>query len=153
MSAPFSTNDAFMGCTGYSFTCAFVCLARSMCASSRNACLLHRYVGLKNLGNSCYLNSVLQVLWTLPEAQHRYASAADSIFQSAPADPTTDLPTQVLCPAVWHSTGSQPLQDDVLSLWAEQVLLHCQSQWNWQYDMRMVHLSLALVKCQGYTNQ
>ena len=41
------------------------------------------------------MNSVLQVLWALPEVQQRYASSADSIFLSAPADPTADLPTQV----------------------------------------------------------
>ena len=44
------------------------------------------------------MNSVLQMLWTLPEVQQRYASAANSIFLSAPADPTADLPTQVSCP-------------------------------------------------------
>ena len=32
------------------------------------------YTGLANLGNSCYLNSVVQVLFTLPEFQQRYAN-------------------------------------------------------------------------------
>jgi ubiquitin carboxyl-terminal hydrolase 5/13 len=29
------------------------------------------YVGLSNLGNSCYLNSVMQVLFTIPDFQKR----------------------------------------------------------------------------------
>lgn len=29
------------------------------------------YVGLSNLGNSCYLNSVMQVIFTIPDFQKR----------------------------------------------------------------------------------
>ena len=30
------------------------------------------YTGLTNLGNSCYMNSVMQVLFSVPEFQERY---------------------------------------------------------------------------------
>lgn len=32
------------------------------------------YTGMVNLGNSCYLNSVMQILFSLPEFQMRWAS-------------------------------------------------------------------------------
>lgn len=35
--------------------------------------------GLKNLGNSCYLNSILQCLFTLPVFQKRYVSLSISL--------------------------------------------------------------------------
>uniref|UniRef100_A0A4W4FL27 Ubiquitin carboxyl-terminal hydrolase n=1 Tax=Electrophorus electricus TaxID=8005 RepID=A0A4W4FL27_ELEEL len=51
--------------------------------------------GMKNLGNSCYLNSVMQVLFTVPDFQERYVSNIDKILDEAPSDPTQDFKTQV----------------------------------------------------------
>ncbi|XP_008321016.1 ubiquitin carboxyl-terminal hydrolase 5 isoform X2 [Cynoglossus semilaevis] len=51
--------------------------------------------GIKNLGNSCYLNSVMQVLFTVPDFQTKYVSNIDKIIDEAPSDPTQDFKTQV----------------------------------------------------------
>ncbi|CAG2114220.1 unnamed protein product, partial [Medioppia subpectinata] len=40
------------------------------------------YTGLSNLGNSCYLNSVMQVMFSIPDFQNRYFPP-DKIFESA----------------------------------------------------------------------
>uniref|UniRef100_A0A3Q2VSK1 Ubiquitin carboxyl-terminal hydrolase n=1 Tax=Haplochromis burtoni TaxID=8153 RepID=A0A3Q2VSK1_HAPBU len=50
--------------------------------------------GMKNLGNSCYLNSVMQVLFTIPDFQSKYVSNIDKIIDEAPSDPTQDFKTQ-----------------------------------------------------------
>ena len=41
------------------------------------------------------MNSVLQLLWTLPELQQQYVAIADNIFRSAPSDISQDFLTQV----------------------------------------------------------
>jgi ubiquitin carboxyl-terminal hydrolase 5/13 len=53
-------------------------------------------VGLKNLGNSCYMNSSVQMLLGLPEFKNRYLDADLQIRRSAPQDsPASDLVSQV----------------------------------------------------------
>lgn len=49
------------------------------------------YVGLSNLGNSCYMSSVMQILFSISEIATRFKGNAEAIFVSAPNDPGDDL--------------------------------------------------------------
>eukprot|EP00040_Diaphanoeca_grandis_P027879 m.159692 g.159692 ORF g.159692 m.159692 type:complete len:829 (-) comp31148_c0_seq1:27-2513(-) len=55
------------------------------------------HVGIANLGNSCYMNSVVQVLFSLNEIKTRYVEngAADKIFNTSPENPNNDFVTQM----------------------------------------------------------
>lgn len=52
------------------------------------------YIGFTNLGNSCYINSVLQLLLALPEMQSRYFDAAENIFSTSMV-PSEDFAVQM----------------------------------------------------------
>lgn len=53
------------------------------------------YTGMRNLGNSCYLNSVMQVVFTMPDFVQRYVAKAPEIFAAYPADPANDFNVQM----------------------------------------------------------
>ena len=52
-------------------------------------------VGLENVGNSCYFNSVMQILFSLPEFKERYQAQAEATFRRAPRKPAEDINTQM----------------------------------------------------------
>ena len=80
------------------------------------------YQGLQNLGNSCYMNSILQLLLDLPEFAHRYGTTSDKIEKHPlqQAVSPTAAPTDLLCQtakiasAITSGAFSKPLdlEDD-----------------------------------------
>ncbi|CAK1551270.1 unnamed protein product [Leptosia nina] len=50
--------------------------------------------GLNNLGNSCYINSVLQVMFRMPDFVRRFVEGAPEIFSTFPEDPVNDFNVQ-----------------------------------------------------------
>ena len=65
------------------------------------------YVGLQNLGNSCYLNATLQALCVVPAFTRQYADRHGELIGSAPEEAADDLVTQTakLAGALVHLAG------------------------------------------------
>ncbi|XP_071945976.1 ubiquitin carboxyl-terminal hydrolase 5-like [Antedon mediterranea] len=53
------------------------------------------YTGMRNLGNSCYLNSVMQVLFTIPDFVDRYPKNIETIYSECRNSPASDLTVQM----------------------------------------------------------
>ena len=52
------------------------------------------FTGMINMGNSCYMNSVCQTLFSLPEFKARYADQVQAIFDATDGDPTKSFHAQ-----------------------------------------------------------
>ncbi|KAK2705525.1 hypothetical protein QYM36_015797 [Artemia franciscana] len=77
------------------------------------------YTGLQNLGNSCYMNSVLQVFFSIPDFQKKYfangiSSAMDN-FRNSTIDPSGDFNAQTSKIAFGLLSGrySEPPEEEV----------------------------------------
>ncbi|XP_063057989.1 ubiquitin carboxyl-terminal hydrolase 13 [Engraulis encrasicolus] len=53
------------------------------------------YTGIRNIGNSCYISTTLQVLFSIPDFQRAYVGNLQRIFDYSPLDPTQDFATQM----------------------------------------------------------
>lgn len=79
------------------------------------------YTGLHNLGNSCYCNSVLQMLFSTEAARQQYVAVADALLEAAPTDVASDFDAQFakLGTALFSGEYAQPppanVDDDVVA--------------------------------------
>ncbi len=73
------------------------------------------YTGMKNMGNSCYISSCLQILSVLPEVQERYGQEASKrAYSTAPPEFSSDFASQMckvvtgLCSGRYSSPSPLP---------------------------------------------
>lgn len=76
------------------------------------------FTGMRNLGNSCYLNSVMQVLFSVEDFRERFYKGADRFLSRHPADPAGDFNVQMaklavgLCSGDYSRVAENSLESD-----------------------------------------
>ncbi|CAH1396675.1 unnamed protein product [Nezara viridula] len=68
--------------------------------------------GLANMGNSCYLNSVVQIIFSIPDFIKKYYENADAVFDNAPVDPAVDFNVQMAKLATGLISGKYAQSDN-----------------------------------------
>lgn len=70
------------------------------------------YTGMVNLGNSCYLNSVMQMLFIVPDFIQRFYTEAPVTFEECAPDPANNFEIQMskLCMGLLSGRYSEPPQ-------------------------------------------
>ncbi|CAG0895747.1 unnamed protein product [Cyprideis torosa] len=53
------------------------------------------FTGMANLGNSCYVSSVMQILFSIPDFQKKYFEPAEQVLGNFEGNPTSDLNVQL----------------------------------------------------------
>lgn len=104
------------------------------------------YTGMINLGNTCYMNSLMQVLFSMQEFQKQYGDKAVEIFQSSTREPPLDFKTQMAKLALGLTSGNyskQPADDNPQSLGVRPQMLkdligrgHVEFSTNHQQDVQ-----------------
>ncbi|TRY68747.1 hypothetical protein TCAL_02494 [Tigriopus californicus] len=82
--------------------------------------------GMENLGNTCYLNSLMQVLFTLPTFNQAYVEQSSAVFRRANfTDPINDFKLQMckLGTGIWSGKYAQELSEDERKLHGEDFQL------------------------------